>query len=428
MVSAPVMSQAPLAEQEPLPAPRWRPEVEPLEIRVGAARTDNVRQEAAGETSDTILSAGIGVDYERDGNRLDATIAADIDWVEYADDTYDGQAFGYVDAEASFLLGGGLTWTARETFGQLATDPLEPATPDNLENLNYFTTGPQWAIRLGGATNLVLFGAYSKSDFEESPYDSEQYLGGISLARAVSARSQASLNLTSERVEFADDAQGSNYDLQSAYAAYEATGRRTTLSAQLGYTRIADDGDTSGGVLARLDLTRRVSASSSVFVRGRSQYSDAGSILRDSFNPGNPTSPINELASGNAFRENGFGIGWAFDRPRTRIGIGADWSDEDYELQDELNREVLSADAYAERRLGPTLTLRLFTRFESTDYSDIAFDEDQLDLGISLGLRVARTVSVDFEARRSDRSASTALADYTENRYGVRVRYSPLRR
>ena len=41
-----------------------------------------------------------------------------------------------------------LTVWAADNFGQVLDDPFQPATPDNRENINYLTTGPDLTFAL----------------------------------------------------------------------------------------------------------------------------------------------------------------------------------------------------------------------------------------------------------------------------------------
>src|SRR5688572_4751176 len=60
-----------------------------LELRAGAMRSDNILRTPAAEEEGTIAFAGLGLDLERDGRRLDYTVQSDLDWRRYPNDTFD---------------------------------------------------------------------------------------------------------------------------------------------------------------------------------------------------------------------------------------------------------------------------------------------------------------------------------------------------
>ena len=76
--------------------------------------------------------------------RFDYHLDSDIALVKYFNGAYETQPFGYFDGFGEFkIFPGTLSWIGRDTFTQLVIDPFQPATPDNLETINYVTTGPQ---------------------------------------------------------------------------------------------------------------------------------------------------------------------------------------------------------------------------------------------------------------------------------------------
>ena len=168
---------------------------------------------------------------------------------------------------------GRFEWVLTESFGQSEIDPFAASTPDNRENINYFTTGPDFTVRLGSVGSLTLFGRYSMTQFEDSNFDDERLLGGLSLGRDLSARSNVSLNATAERVEFDDQTAGSDYDRQSAFLRYEIEGARTTIGAGSGRTaRFTTTATTSSSPLFELDISRDLSQRSVLTFRGGVQF------------------------------------------------------------------------------------------------------------------------------------------------------------
>jgi len=416
------------AQEATTAAPRWRASTAEVELRAGVARTDNASKVSTDELSDTIYSVGLGLDYLRDGARFDVNALADIDWLEYQDDTFDGDALGYFDGAASYaFVPETFLWVARQTFGQLVSDPLRAYTPDNLENISFFSTGPDATFQFSEATRLRVFGLYSITDFQESPTDNEQLFGGLELTRKVSRDSSVGISATANRVEFDNTNLNSDYDLQTAFVSYSVQSLRTQLSADLGISRVADDGETSDGTLVRVSASRRLSASTNAFLRVRQQFSNAGNLFREGLDPTNPSDPSIGIASGEAFEERGAGLGWNLQRVRTELGIGADWSEERYERQDALDRTVLRVDGYLVRRLGPSITLRGEARWEDEEFDNAQFDDDKLTLGASIGWQIGRSYALDFRYDYADRTVSAQDGDYTENRLGIRFLYRPVR-
>ena len=73
-------------------------------------------------------------------------------------------------------------------YGQIATDPFSPIGPENRQNTNFLSTGPDWYIPLGERTRAYLGGRYGVGAVRRSTdNDSERLLGIVGIDRAVSS-------------------------------------------------------------------------------------------------------------------------------------------------------------------------------------------------------------------------------------------------
>ena len=126
----------------------------------------------------------------------------------------------------------------QDDFGQAALDPFTPTTPTNLENINYFSTGPDFALHFGASSYLNASARYARAQYETSPYNSNRLLGNLAWGYQLSAQSSVSLNGDTERVMFQNTALNSDFDRSSGFVRYEVQGARTGLSVDLGATTI----------------------------------------------------------------------------------------------------------------------------------------------------------------------------------------------
>jgi Putative beta-barrel porin 2 len=424
-VTAPALALA--QETEVVETPQWRPAETQLEMRAGVAHTDNAAKTNENEQSDTIVSAGLGIDYKRQGAKLDVTALGSLDWVEYLDDTFDGELLGYFDGSATWdLMQESLQWTVRDSYGQLITDPLRSDSLDNLDAVNFFSTGPRANFRLGSSGRLSMYALYSQANYEELDSDYEQLSGGIGFGRSLSEASLISLNVNVDDVSFDNTQLNSDYEVQSAFLRYEMQGYRTSVDADVGYSQVVRGDDENGGSLLRLGVTRRLSPSSNFFLRARQQFANSASSLRDGAGGGVPAGGNTGVASADAFQERGLGVGFNFFRTRTQFGIGADWAEEERESQQELDREVQTVDAYFTRQLRTVLSLSLGARYEAEEYKNLNFDSDRVILTAAVIWQLGRNFALDVHYDHTQRSASDDTGDYEENRVGIRLRYLPL--
>ena len=158
----------------------------------------------------------------------------------------------------------------RDDFGQTSVDPYTPITPNNIENVNYLSTGPDAHLRLGATGFFDLSARYARAQYQSSPYDSNRAIGEFAAGRNLSASSAVSLNGEAERVMFDNTAINTDFNRYSGYVRYDLSGARTALSAELGGTTVSQTGASTSGVLAKFQLSRKLSGASSLtFSAGR---------------------------------------------------------------------------------------------------------------------------------------------------------------
>jgi len=389
---------------------------------VGVGTSDNIRRVPTAEESETILTTGIELAILRNEGRLHADVDVDLSYYDYQDNAYDGEVTGMANADLRYLfVPGRFEWVLVDSFGQSELDPFAASTPDNRENINYFTTGPDITARIGSAGSLTLFGRYSATQFEESDFDDERLLGGLSFARELSARSNVSLNATAERVEFDDETVGSNYDRQSAFLRYEIEGARTTIAAEAGYTEIHDNDSTSSSPLFELDISRNLSPRSVLNFSGGIRSSDASSALRagSELGGGFPGGP-DQVSSTDPFETRQVSLGWNFTTPRTQLDLSAGYEEDRYESSSLLDRERRNYRASVSRQLTPRLTLRAQGSLIESDYSSADASDDETQLGLYLSWNATGRFFIEAEVENFNRDSSNPLTEFDETRAFLR--------
>ena len=391
-------------------------------VEVGIGTSDNIARVPANEQSETIATAGLDLSLAREGGRVEADVEVDLSYYDYQDNTFDSEVSGMANADIRVnFVPQRFIWVLTENFGQTELDPFAASTPANRENINYFTTGPDLTVRLGSVGSLTLFGRYSMTTFEESNFDDERTLGGISLGRDLSARSNVSLNATAERVEFDNPAFGSDYDRQSAFLRCEVDGARTRIGAEVGYTEIHDSGDTNSSPLLELDFARDLSERSTVTLLAGIRSSDAASALRAApgAEGGIPSQP-GQISSTDTFETSHARLGWQFNAQRTNIMLSAGTERDEYDNQNQLDLKRNSFQASAQRQITPRLRLRVQGTLSSTEFESTGQDDDETQFGLHLSWNVTGRLYVEVDVDKFDRKSTNALSEFDETRAFLR--------
>lgn len=399
-------------------------------VNVGATYSDNIRRVSANEESELLPEAGLQFSMARDG-RLDADVSMNLQYRTYADDAFDDELLGGLDGRLSYeFIPERFSWTAEDNFGQSFTDRQAVETPDNRQNLNYFTTGPTLILPLGSRTSLAISGRWSDVDYEKSGFDSERLSGQVTLNRTLNETSALSLSLASQRVEFDQSPPNSDYDLHSAFLSYQARGTRTTIALRGGLTSLHDFGESTEGPLADVTLTRKLGARATLTLNAGTQFYDsAESFRRDREFADIALGNEDTVPSRDPFQQDYASVAWAIEGVRTKLRLGADWRSEDHETDLTLDRERVGASANVSRRVGPRLTMSLFGRYDDESFGVGNVDFDEWSAGASFDWALTAGIALALRAEHNDGSGDTSagsgLRDYTENRYTLRLTYTP---
>jgi hypothetical protein len=398
-----------------------------LEYRasLGVGQSDNVRRVPTNETDETIATAGLAFAYDDRTPRLRADITGDFAYYDYLENTYDAELVGNLYADTAFaIVPERFLWSLTDQFGQTLTDPFLPATADNRENINSFSTGPDFMVGLGSQMRLRLGGRYALTNYEELPLDSTNTSGQLALIREISNRSSMSLNANLQQIKYDDELLNADFEQLETYLRYEGQGARTNLTVDIGFSQLDRKAldDTEGGLLLRADASRRVSGSSVVTLGIGSEFStSAGAFASEQgiTNVGIDSAPGRQTAE--PFTLDHLTLGWNFNRNVTGLVVTTGWSKRSYDNDPELDQTLTTLSASMRRELSPTTSLEVFTLFSGVSNEPPAADYDDLTAGVSFSWRLSRNLTLDVDYDFSNRRSDAAATEYTENRLWLTI-------
>jgi hypothetical protein len=422
-------------------------------VDVGVAETDNVTLVSTDKVSQTIAVADADFDIKQQSRLLDVDAKGDFTDLNYLQGAYGNEVIGRFDGSAHLaIIPERLVWVLQDDFGQAALDPFTPATPANLENINYLTTGPDMVLRFGASSYLNASLRYARAQFGTSPYDSNRVLGDLAWGYQLSAQSSVSLNGQAERVMFQNTALNSDFDRNSGFVQYEVKGARTDFSADLGATTISQSAgaisttgqngtvttidqnasSTSGG-LAKFQLTRKLSAAAKLTVSAGHMLTDASSSFSNLQSGALGTIAAAPAAqTGENYISNYASVGWTYQRSRTTIALSGRWERDTYMGQSQLDNTIDGAEFIVRRRLTYALTAEVQGRIYKTDYlhSIISSELGSSDynnemVGAALTWRHGRGLEVKMSYEHTA-EVTTGIYGYGENRIMLTVGYRPI--
>lgn len=395
----------------------------------GVEYTDNVSRSSVDEESETVGIAALTLGITADRPRLDTDIAAHLEYHKYMDDTYDNELVGGVDALASYaFIPERFVWVLTDNFAQIAEDLSEVDTPDNRENVNYLSTGPDFTVPLGRRTSVQLSGRYSDTYYEEREEDSQALTGSLALVRQISPASALSLNGSTTEVDY-DEELFSDYQIKQGFLRWSTTTERTTFTLDGGYNSVEiDGGDESDGPLAHLTFTRLIGSRSNFGLTAGTAYETPGeSLRRNQDQSGIDLGADDSIVAGDAYQLDYAYVSWGTDWTRTSLTMGLNARSEEHEVDVDANRDMYGATFRVSRQTSRRMDLDLRAAYTKEDLSNIDFSFDEWSVGAGLRWQASERVALRLTIDHIEGSSDDGTRDFDENRAYLGVTYSRTR-
>ncbi len=392
---------------------------------VGVDHSDNIRRTPVDAESETVAQAGVSFDIDSERTRVKSALSGNVRALEYLDSAFDSEVLAGVDAKLDFIaIPDRFLWIVEDHFGQVANDPRATDTPDNRQNINYFSTGPDFIVPLGDRLNLNLQGRLEEVSYENSEDDSSRYEATLGLVNRLSEASSISFNASTEHVEY-DSLDDEGYDVHEGYLGYEVAGARTSLSANLGYTSLENQGESHSGVLARVSVSRKVGVRSLLALQVGREFSDTADVFQMGRSFRSALTETSDAAALNdPFQADYLSLSWTTDARRAAIRFFATVRDESHEVQTALDRKLLSAGLDLSRQISARLNANLRGTYSRDEFEISAVDRKESSIGVGLGWLHTSTLNIRFDLLRIEGSGPSGdTRSYEENRGFVTLTY-----
>lgn len=409
----------------------WRPAAATIayDVAAGVSETDNVRLTPTDKRSDTTTTLGFDLDWHEMQRLFQADVMADLNYLRYLRNSYSPGVVGNFLGNGRFnLIPEKFTWMFSDNFGQQQINPLAPVTPENRENVNYFSTGPDVTLPLGSVAEMLMDGRYSRVSYQTTPLSSNRYTAGAGVRRELSSSSAISINAQDELIRFAHTEINPDYDQQLAYLRYNAHGVRTRFDVQVGIARLKLTDDTTSMAMARAEATRQLSPFSSLTLTAGHEYSDAGDDFRLLQALGGANLVTQAVQSTAApFKNDYVTLAWKYQRERTGFGLDYGHYGMNYiertPQSNALSEKRNAFGANATRRLTPLLDASLIVTYERDSFVQAANDSNMFTGTAQLTWRASQRLSVITEYAHQRRQSEIRTSEYQDNVVWLRLTY-----
>jgi len=394
---------------------------------LGVAYTDNIDRLDSGGRDETIAQGGMSLSIAETSRRINADVRSALSYYDYIDDTYESDLVGAVDALIDLtVVEGRVQWIVQETFGRTLFDPFQPDRPENTENLNFLTTGPTIVLFQGVRNDSGVDLRYSWVNYETRPFDSETANARFWIGRQIRRDHRLSINLELAETEFDNGGLTPDYERQTAFLRYEVDSGRNLLEIDAGFTEQEILSQTSDGVMFSAAWTRQLSASSQFSLNLARQFADQANVFRFQQDISRDLDSIGDLTeNGSPFLLNSIDVGYSATGERTIFSVRAGASDQEFDTQNQLDREDLRIELFAQRNLTRLLFASIDLRFNKREFPNLARDDEGRSASLSVGFQLSAALDLTFRYTRISQDSTSVTNKYEENRGDLTLNYIP---
>ncbi len=400
---------------------------------LGLLHSDNIDLDAERQVSQNVLVPRIGLTLVETGSTVQAQVAALVEYRDYLGGAYASDTRGSLDAAVNWsIVPERFAWTFADNLGLYPVDLRAPDTPSNLQQVNVFSTGPTWRMRLAPNTTGQAELRYADARAEEDTgFDSSRYAAAYRLSHALSPSRNLLGNVEFRQVDFDNDLLATDYDRWDVHAGYTQTLSALDIALAAGWSRLSfDDGRSASGPLVRANLDWRA-ARHTLGVAVAWQFSDAASQLVDA--TGSLRGPLGAVGIGHVdvspyvFEERRVTFRHAYEGARLVAGAHAYAARIAYEqvtTSVSQDRDDLGGGVDVAYRLRPLLRVGALAGTERRDYRGTGTRDTDRYYGVYLAQQWARHWSWRLDLTRNERNSDLADLTYDENVAYVRVTYT----
>ncbi|MHB1142297.1 MAG: hypothetical protein ACYC1T_11150 [Sulfuricaulis sp.] len=399
-----------------------------------ATHSDNITREASNERSEVVHSYLAGFSYLENTADLVARVFAQATYYDYQDDVFTDEDVYNLNSSLVWTISPQrFTWTVEDAYEETQIVATAADTPANRTNINVFSTGPDLYVRLNPVNTLAFGARVGNVSTSEANIDNDRLSASARWLYEANSYSAYSLNFETLDVNYDDTISNIDYTRHDAFARVDYHPSRSQYLIDLGATKISPErGKELEGSLTRLSWIRQLTQESSFGLSASGEYADTGAdILAASTAagltigaPGSTTTTLSsDVVTGDVYYAKRANMFYTRRGSQFRVNFSANTQDIDFEItaQDRKENAGFLEIGYF---YSETTSVILFTEQAKIEYQNFFRRDTDRDSGIRLGYRVSRSIGLELEGRRTDRSSTDPNAEFEENRVFLSILYS----
>lgn len=399
-------------------------------LEAGAEHDDNVHLDETDPEGQAIMRSGLGFAVREASSVLQANVSGRVDYRDYRGGAYTDSVEGTLSGRLNWVpVANRLSFTVEDQLDLQAIDRFAADSPDNRQQVNVFSAGPNLLFDLGRTLEGRLEARWIDTDAEVTDeFNSSRYGAALRLSKAFAPGTRGSLNAQWQDVDFDDDLLARDYRRTDLFARYERDFARFDMTVDAGHSRIEYvAGGSEDNPLLRGEFGWHVGARSRVSLVALEQFSDAAGVVEDAGTataiPDSVLVASSSSFQSSAYRERRYSAGYDYAGTRLSWRIAPYLQRLDYlddPVADEESRGTMLALDY---RMARGLSLGVAADLARVDYEQPARREETRRYDVTLDKEWSRHWSTALSYQRYERDSSLAGGDVRQNVWYVFVRY-----
>lgn len=383
-------------------------------LDAGVEHDDNVRVVAEDPESQRILRAGLGFLATQEGSTVQAVVAGRADYRDFERGVSDGVE-GMLSAYLNWvLIQDRLSFTVQDELELQAVDRFAADSPDNRQQINVLSVGPNLLFNVGGTMHGRLEARYIDTDAEVTDaFNSDRIAVAARVTKDIDEQSLVSFNAQWMDVDYDNDAIARDHERTDVFVGYRREQASTDYLLDIGYSRLDyADGERRDGPLVRFVAGWMPGERSRLALTVVNQYSDAAEAALADGVAGRPEAsvPGSTLVSDrtiipSAYRERRISLAWAWAGDRFGYRIEPYLQRQRYVdavVPDEEERGVAMGIDY---QISPTLVLTGWADIGRIEYEQPDATDDIRRAGVVLSKQWTRHWSTSLSYYRYERDS-----------------------
>jgi hypothetical protein len=386
----------------------------------------------------SIGETGRGFGLERT-KKIDALISARMTYEHYVKGTFDDQLLFGLDALSTLTIRPKwFSWTFEDRFGQTPITRQIAITPNNRQDFNVLSTGPNFTFRFGPQHTLELEGRYGRDMFfggdssvvpTDSQADSQRYIGAMRWTYGWSPSLLFSVNAKGEGVDF-DSTPPRAFDRLRFLVGIVAARSRSNFLLNVGWSHTThrEDGSapSESEPIGRLEWIYRLTSGSRVGVSVSAEPTDTASELLSitADKPRDPEGFVGEAVVPDTIFEKQSQIFYEHVRPSIGGRISILLNERDYSNSNELDERSYGGLLEFNYRLSALWEARCNVGYTVRDFRNTDRTDRDTGIGVRLLYHAPRNITVSLRAAWNNQFSTDPTAEFSEAIAGLTIGYA----